>query len=289
MDQMTDSGARARRELARFLKAMRERISPVEAGVAVTPRRRAKGLLREEVAQAAGVSVTWYTWMEQARPTNPSLRVLDGLARALRLDATERAHLVRLARPDLRPAATRTAALSAPLDALLHGLAPHPAYAFNARWDVIAWNAPAACLLGAFAPGRDNVLRRLFLDPGWRSLFAEWDAIARSAVAQFRASTAHLLAEPDLADLVAELQRESPAFAGLWAAQGVEAAPVWMKTLDHPEAGRLRFTYASFQPDSTDEGLRFTIYTPADAQTKQRARALLDQADASVSARRAPR
>jgi transcriptional regulator with XRE-family HTH domain len=172
MDQITDPAAAERRALARFLKAMRDRVSPADAGVAVTSRRRAKGLLREEVAQAAGVSVTWYTWMEQARPTNPSLRVLDGLARALQLDAAEREQLIRLARPDLRPAPPASRGLSAPLTTLLHGLAPHPAYATNVRGDVIAWNAPAARLLGDFAaPGCGNLLRRLFLDPAWRRLF----------------------------------------------------------------------------------------------------------------------
>jgi transcriptional regulator with XRE-family HTH domain len=288
MDQITDHAATERRALARFLKAMRERVSPQEAGVAVTARRRAKGLLREEVAQAAGVSLTWYTWMEQARAANPSLRVLDGLARALRLDATEREHLIRLARPDLRPAPPPSRGLSEPLTTVLHALAPHPAYATNVRGDVIAWNAPAARLLGDFAaPNCGNLLRRLFVDPVWRRLFTNWDVIAPSAVAQFRAATVHLMGE--LEAFVHELERESSEFAALWRGQDVEHPPAWRKTLDHPEAGLLRFDYAVLRPHGADEHLRFTIYTPADTETEQRFARLLSRNQAGASSRASAR
>src|SRR5690349_15148506 len=150
-------------DLAAFLRSRRERIRPHEIGLAVSTRRRAPGLLREEVAQIAGMSVTWYTWMEQARSINPSLRVLEGLARALKLDPAGRAHLFELARPDLRGArvSTPTRTLSEPLVATLGGLAPHPAYVTNERLDVIAWNPPAAMLLGDFAriaPERRNLI-----------------------------------------------------------------------------------------------------------------------------------
>src|SRR5260370_37156576 len=124
---MSDSETQARQELAHFLKDRRTRISARDIGLPVSARRRASGLLREEVAQLAGISVTWYTWMEQARPTNPSMAVLKRLARTLRLSTTERAHLINLARPDLGPAVPpERLVLTVPLADTLHGLAPHP-------------------------------------------------------------------------------------------------------------------------------------------------------------------
>lgn len=269
-----------RRELARFLRAMRDRLSPDALALPVSRRRRARGLLREEVAQAAGMSVTWYTWMEQARPVQPSGHALGGLARALRLDAAERAHLFRLARPDLRPApAGRSGNGPSPaLTAFMHGLAPHPAYLLDERWDVLAWNAPAMRLLGDFGgdgAASRNIMARLFLDPAWRRLFVEWEVIARSVCAQFRRVTASLCADPDFLAFLAMLERESPDFAALWSEHRVEDPPSWRKTLDHPQAGRLRFDFANLHPLGESAGVSLTVYTPADAETAQRFHALL--------------
>ncbi len=280
MPKLPDRPASKHLELARFLKAMRDRTSPAAVGLSVSSRRRAPGLLREEVAQASGISATWYTWMEQARPTNPSQRVLDGLAQGLHLDPAERAHLFRLARPDLQPLAptSPSANLGEALTAVLTGLAPHPAYAMNALWDVIAWNEPAALLLGGFKKGDPlggNVLVRLCLDPAWRRLFVDWDNLVRSAVEQFRGLTARISTDPDFVSFVQKLERASPEFSRLWNRQGVRTPTVWCKTLDHPKAGRLSFNSATMRPDGVAEDLRFSLYTPADSETKRRFAALL--------------
>ncbi|HTN98759.1 MAG TPA: helix-turn-helix transcriptional regulator, partial [Nordella sp.] len=240
---MDDFGARSdnrRHELGHFLKARRARLKPADLGLKPSPRRRAVGLLREEVASAAGMSATWYTWMEQGRPTNPSLHLLERLARVLKLDPVERAHLFQLARPDAqtgqRPPAARQ--LDPSLALLLRGLHPHPAYAFDVLWNVIAWNEAAAALLGAFDmsdPLRGNVLIRLFCDPAWRRLFTDWEAIAQSAVAQYRAQTAALHRDPRRHAILSSLQQANPRFAALWRAQDVAASPAWRKVLDHPE------------------------------------------------------
>jgi hypothetical protein len=153
---------------------------------------------------------------------------------------------------------------------------------------LIAWNAPAARLLGDFAaPNCGNLLRRLFVDPAWRRLFTNWDVIAPSAVAQFRAATVHLMA--GLEGFVRELECESPEFAALWRGQDVEHPPAWRKTLDHPESGRLHFDYAVMRPHGADEHLRFTIYTAADAETERRFAGLLARDQAGTSSRASAR
>ena len=280
MDTNESGSLRRRQELGRFLRTRREHVTPDKLGIAVRRRRRAQGLLREEVAEHAGVSVTWYTWLEQARPMNPSARVLDGLAKALQLDASERRHLYRLARPDLRvanlPAASEC--LSPGLDALLQGLLPHPAYAINACWDVIAWNESANRVFGGFAHLRAderNILSRLLLDAAWRELFVDCDRILESAVAQFRATTAQVAASARVTEFVARLCERSPAFETLWARQHVAQPPVCQKTLKHPRVGKLKFDYATFRPDGASPDVRFTIYTPADVASAQRVRRLI--------------
>jgi transcriptional regulator with XRE-family HTH domain len=267
-------------QLAAFLRSSRDRVRPQELGLPVGPRRRAVGLLREEVAQIAGISATWYTWLEQARPINPSVRALDALARALRLDPAGRAHLFELARPDLRATSTSTPtrALSEPLAETLRDLAPHPAYVTNARFDILAWNGPAVRLLGHFgrhAPAERNLIHLLFIDPAWRSLFVDWRDVAQMTVAQFRASTARLSSDPEFAKFVTAVALASAEFSELWRSHEVRKPLAWTKRLDHPTAGRMAFNFSSFHPDSADDDLRFTIYTPADKDSERRFAALL--------------
>jgi transcriptional regulator with XRE-family HTH domain len=271
MDNVISRSDGDRLELGRFLKSRRTRLKPADLGLKAGPRRRAPGLLREEVASAAGMSATWYTWMEQGRPTNPSAPLLERLAKVLKLDAVERAHLFRLARPE--PIA-KPSVLDPAVETVLRGLHPHPAYAFDPLWNVIAWNDAATALLGAFDPSdprRANVLVRLFRDPSWRKLFTDWETIARSAVAQYRAATAGFA---ERRAILRGLEETSLHFSALWKEQDVAAAPAWRKVLDHPQAGRLVFDYAAL-----GAGAQFhvTIYTPADRATAAAFTPLLDQ------------
>src|SRR5215813_11483969 len=165
-----------RDELAQFLRSRRERLDPKDFGIAVGGRRRTVGLRREEIADAAGISTTWYVWLEQGRDVNASAHALRALGKALRLSQSEQTYLFQIARPDLdwrrRPA--RPALPSANLLSLIEGLAPHPAYVVNRYAQVVATNAPARKLLGDFGsaePWSDNLIARLFLDPAWRALF----------------------------------------------------------------------------------------------------------------------
>lgn len=178
----TADGRHRRAELAAFLRSRRERISPEQAGLPPGTRRRTPGLRREEVAQLAGVGVTWYTWLEQGRQARPSASVLTAIADALRLDTHEREHLFALARdPDDQARGpedhTRAPASAGPaLDTLVRGFEPAPAYAISARFDVLAHNRPAGLLFGDLGPGPGgpaNMLHLGFTAPHWHTLIAD--------------------------------------------------------------------------------------------------------------------
>jgi len=269
----------ARRALADFLRAMRGRATPSSG--ARTTRRRVRGLRREEVAMEAGISLTWYTWLEQGRPVRVSARTLRAVGRALQLAPAERAHLLRLASAALgsgrRSSPTRDA--SDGLRAMVTNLSPHPAYAVNGVWDVLCRNRLADAVFGDFdrEPGStDNVLRRLLLDADWRERFANWDDVAESAIAQFRAATGHFVGSAAWRQFVARLSDESPWFAERWSAQRVVPAVTYTKIVRHPAAGPLTMLYASLAPDGEPPDVRLVVYTPADADTAGRIRGLGD-------------
>ena len=258
---------------------MRGRATPSSG--ARTSRRRVRGLRREEVALAAGISLTWYTWLEQGRPVRVSTRTLRAVGRALRLGPPERAHLLRLATAasgdTRRLPVTRDA--SDGLRTLVTNLSPHPVYAVNGLWDVLCRNRAADVLLGDFdrEPGcTDNVLRRLLLDAEWRERFESWEAVAESAIAQFRAATGHLVGRSVWRQFVASLSDESPWFAERWSAHAIEPAVSYAKVVRHPVAGRLPMVYASLAPAGEPADVRMIVYTPADDDTAARIRRLVD-------------
>jgi hypothetical protein len=164
------------------------------------------------------------------------------------------------------------------LQQVMHGMAPHPAYLTNARWDVLAWNAPAALLFGDFAalpPADRNIAWLLFDHPVWRALFEDWQIIAESTAAQYRASVAALNDDGATQALIQRLQAVSEVFARVWAEQEVDRSPIRRKVLHHAHGGRLVFDYASFLPEGADRGLHLTVYTPADEDTASRFSKLL--------------
>jgi transcriptional regulator with XRE-family HTH domain len=245
---MEDGHDAARRaELSRFLRARRARISPGEAGILLSGRRRTPGLRREEVAEQAGVGVSWYTWLEQGRPITASAQVLDSLARVLQLDTAERAHLFILARgeqpvPPIPATDAVGPAVQLILDALGAAPAYFPAYVVNAYWDAVAWNEIACRVFMDFAalpPRERNLLRFMFTKPLARRLYADWEGTARYTLALFRASTGRVVGETWLAALVSDLAAASPEFAAWWSQGDVRGVPHTGKELDHPLVGRL--------------------------------------------------
>jgi transcriptional regulator with XRE-family HTH domain len=260
-----DANAQRRRELALFLKEKRAALAPQKVGLRPGRRRRTHGLLREEVAQRAGISPTWYTWLEQGREINPSTEVLEQLADALLLTRSERAHVMTLARPIARSRVSMLFShkVSDVLRSWIDGL-DQAAYVLNGRWDVLAWNEAAVRLLGDFGalpPADRNILRMLFLWPHWRRLFVDWECLARSVAAQFRAETARHSGAPELLDLTDTLARDSTEFASLWRARTVDVPQLKVKRLRHPEWGPVELTYAPLRPRGVADDLSVVVYS----------------------------
>ncbi|WP_371346018.1 helix-turn-helix transcriptional regulator [Ancylobacter sp. IITR112] len=263
-------------QLGAFLKDRRQRLDAASLGFG--GRRRTSGLRREEVAQRAHISTTWYTWLEQGRGGAPSARVLDSLARALLLTEAEREHLFLVGighRPKVRPAALE--GITARLQRLLDAMGPIPATVATATWDIIGWNRAARLVLAdyeAMAPEERNILRRMFLDPSTRAAQADWEAVARFLVATFRAESARAGADARAAELVAELSTQSPDFVRLWAENDVRMTGEGAKTIRHPRLGEIGLEFSSFTIDGRPD-LRLMTYVPScDADAEKISRLL---------------
>ena len=237
----------SRDELAAFLRARREALQPAEVGLPSGRRRRTPGLRREEVALLAGVSLTWYTWLEQGRRINASRDVLGALARGLRLDEAARRHLFDLAGPaDADDVAGEPEQVPDALSRLIEAMEPAPAYVLGSAWQILAWNRAEALLYPALEtlpePQR-NLLWIIFADPTTRDLLADWETQARRILAEFRAGTARVVHRPDVATLIGELSLASASFAEWWAERDVAQFQTRLRRYHHPRAGELVFEY----------------------------------------------
>jgi transcriptional regulator with XRE-family HTH domain len=239
-----------RAALAEFLRARRDAVTPEQAGMPRGRGRRTPGLRREEVALLAGVSVTWYTWLEQGRRINASPDVLRAIGRALRLDDAGQAHLLSLAQP-------APSALPAPTEApdalirLIGALDPAPAYVLGPHWEFLAWNAAQERLyprLARLDPPERNLLWVLFADPATRDLIVDWDLHARQALAEFRAVTSAVRTDPEHTRLVERLRSQSNEFARWWAEHDVAGFETRLRRFMHPAAGELTFQYQQLVP-----------------------------------------
>ncbi len=250
--------------LGDFLRTRRRRLDP--EGRPSLRRRRTPGLRREEIAEAAGIGVDWYTRLEQGRGGRPSAGVVDGLARALRLDRAEAEHLRKLAAEPLR--ATFAPETAPPALIRMIEKFPQPAYLTGRRWDVLAVNAAALALYGGgFLDGGrlPNVVAFVLVNPAGRALFGEgWEAQARRMTAQFRVAYDAFAGDPAFAALVAELEAGCPGFRGWWEAHDVRAAPSGVKRLRHAARGWTTYEYATFQCNE-DPAVKLTVYTPVEA------------------------
>ncbi len=246
-----------------FLRDRRARLSP---GPDAPSRRRTPGLRREEVAARAGVSVTWYTWLEQERGGAPSDEVLERLSRALELDDAARELLFLLAQQ--RPPPLKPAPLSPVPPALrrvLDAMATSPAIVKTPTWDIVAWNAAAEAVLTDYAAlpaDQRNVLRLLFGGAVARARLPDWEASARFAIGVFRVEVARTGGSPEAVALAAELQTSSADFRRLWAENDVHSHRVEMKRILHPRAGMLTLETSAFAVDGAD-GLSMIVFTPA--------------------------
>jgi transcriptional regulator with XRE-family HTH domain len=269
---VTDPDAIRRRELSAFLRSRRERLTPLQAGLPANGRRRTPGLRREEVAQLAGVGVTWYTWLEQGRDIKVSTQVLDAISRTLLLDRDERAHLYTLAGSGEVPVGRDCAELTPAARAMLDQFVPFPACVQTGKYDLLAWNRAYTHLISdidALQPEDRNCMWLLFTDPAWRRAITDWDEAARRMTATFRAQMAEHVAEPAWKALLRRLRTASPEFADIWDQHEVSAITTKAKKFRNPHVGMLRFEAVSTWLNPRP-GVRMLVYTPSDAETLRR-------------------
>ena len=265
--------------LGQFLRARRRQLVRAELGVPPTTGRTASGLRREEVAYLAGVSITWYTWLEQGRDVNPSRQVLDSLARTLRLSHNEHVYLLALAgygaphpTPDSSPDT-----VPADVARLLDAFADFPAMAVTTNWTVLAWNAAYEAVYRNIAKvpvAERNFLWLLFTDPYLRTLIPDWELTSMYNVASFRAEAGTRLDEAPFADLVSRLLQTSDAFRSAWESFDIDTMPSRERHFRHPDVGDLHVEQHILAP-SDHPHLRLVTFIPvADSDTAIKMRSL---------------
>ncbi len=256
-----------RQELAAFLRARRARLAPEEVGLPARRRSRTPGLRREDVAERAGISTAWYTYLEQGRSVHPSQSVIARVADALCLTDADRAYLMSLTGDAPSPRSNP----DAPSTRLLQSLVDHitaPAYITDAATRVLAWNALARQIFGDYAawpPEERFLLRLLFSQPAFATRLVDRDGYAARVVHTFRQRSDAHLRDPTVVDMVEELGRRSADFQRLWESRELRRAGSDTLLVDHPD-GRLTFSMVMFQ-DLGPTGVRFNAYLPADPDT----------------------
>jgi len=256
------------RALGELLRSRRERLAPVDVGLPPGTRRRTSGLRREEVAQLASMSVTYYTFLEQGRQARPSEQVLDALAAALRMTRAERRYLLTLAYgtddapPDRADGDAAAAAppperVSAGVGGLVRRLEPCPTLVKGRCWDVLEANQAARELFGDWSgtPGTPNLVRWMFTSDAAREIYLEWEPEARAMLGRFRLAAARHPGDPRVARLIAELRRDSPQVRDWWPTHDV--TPIGgegVKKLRHPRFGPVEYSHVILQvADNPDQ------------------------------------
>ena len=263
--------------LGTYLRTRRAKLDPVALGF-LSQRRRTPGLRREEVAQRANISPTWYTWLEQGRGGSPSADVLDRIARALMLTELEREHLFLLGLGHPPEAHyKKDDGVTPRLQRVLDALEPSPALIRTATWDVVAWNRAVAVMLtdyGAMPPEQRNILRFIFLDPSARDAQYDWKSVAEFVLGAFRIDVARAGAAAEMELLVDEMCRLSPEFKAMWRDNEVRHHGERIKHIKHPVLGKVTFEYSAFAVDGRPE-LSLVIYHPTTPELRGQIAAIL--------------
>lgn len=275
-----------RQNLGEFLRSRRERLTPGAAGLPGGARRRTPGLRREEVAFLAGIGITWYTWLEQGREVHPSADALSAVANALRLDATERRHLFTLAGRPSPESPSALEPIDAPLHRMLESLTEQPAYITGRRWDVLAWNRGAEAVFGEYGAlqgDERNIMHLVFANERHRRLLVDWEPLARTVLATFRADCARYAGDPDFERLIRLLQDASREFRAWWPKHEVLQPLSGQKRILHPTAGHMSFEYTSFSVIGRAD-LKLVLYTPMEERTAGKLQGLLRARHPQISA-----
>ncbi|MDF2824960.1 MAG: hypothetical protein K0R68_2368 [Mycobacterium sp.] len=262
---LVDKRAQQRLALGEFLRARREAAPRAELGFPAVPRMRTSGLRREEVAVLSGVSVTWYTWLEQGRDINPSTQVLDAVAKALRLSPAERDYVLVLGG---YPAASASAGEPGPppphVQRFLDALTGYPAFAIGPTWRIAAWNRAYAALypnIETTDPADRNLLWLVFMDPAIRQLLPEWETDSGRFLAEFRAEAGSRVGEPTYTQLIERLLAGSEHFRIGWQASSVERFASRERRFFHPAVGELLLEHHQLAPADAPE-LQIVAYLP---------------------------
>lgn len=274
------AGSRAQ-ELADLLRSRRGRLQPADVGLPPGTRRRTRGLRREEVAQLAAISTTYYTFLEQGRDVHPSRQVLDALAQALRFAPAERAHLHELAHGHVTTDRHHPGEVLAPaVAALVERLDPYPTYVTGRRFDVLAANLAARALWTdwpALPQQERNMLWWMFTDPAARTILVEWEVEASALLARFRAAADRHPDDPEFAALIGRLQVASAEARAWWARHDIVALSSGTKRLRHPVLGDLELQHVVLQL-ADDPEQKLVTFT-ADATHQQRIAQLIADRD----------
>lgn len=250
---MDDADMRRRRELGAFLRKARARVSPETAGILASGGRKTPGLRREEVANLAGVSVVWYTWLEQGRDIQASMDVLAALSGALRLSKSETEYVQRVGRPPVVDESHRIV-LPEAVERLL-ATVNLPAYVVDRCWNIIRFNRGADLLFGlGQIPVDERNPMKMVWSPGAEELIEDWAGLARRLLSEFRASYALSAGDPRFLRIADELSARSPLFAEWWTEQVVDlTAPMSQATFRHPVVGSIAVHNATLQPTWSPE------------------------------------
>ena len=269
------------KELADFLRTRRAKILPSQIGLSSATRRRTPGLRREEVAQLAGIGVTWYTWLEQGRPIHVSTQVIESLAKVLLLDKQERIHLYLLANQPLPADITGYQGTVSPiLQHVLDSLILCPSLITDQRWNVIAWNEAACSILGDFSKMNTrerNIVWAMFTDDKYKELFVDWTSHAKGLLGRFRLTCGQYIEDSWLAQFIDDLKMQSTEFNLWWPLHEIESNSEKYKQLNHPIAGLLDFEVSNFDV-SDNSGLKLIVHTPVSGtNTATKMKLLLDK------------
>jgi transcriptional regulator with XRE-family HTH domain len=272
LDSPPRTSTSRRAELARFLRARRERLTPQEVGLPPGPRRRTPGLRREELALLAGVGITWYTWLEQGRPINASVQVLDAVARVLRLDQAGREHLYQLAEATPVRTAAGPTVVPAALTEILDSFNPCPAILVNGRFDILQANGGHQSVFRNWHSMpciHRNLLWCGITEPSAREKFLNFDDEIGYLVARLRSNYAAHVGDPDWEEDIRRLAELSPEFADLWARHEVCEAEQRLRIFLDGDVGELRFIINELKISAVP-GMHFIVYTPQDEQSRDR-------------------
>lgn len=271
--------------LSTFLKSKRAKIAPESVGFPMGSRRRTPGLRREEVAQLAGVSPTWYTWLEQGRDIKVSTSVLDCVASALQLNDDERNYLYALAMETGSSTVQhkeKPSEITPSLQRILQELRFCPTIVSDRRCEIVGWNQAASHVFMDFQqiPAEQrNIIQLLFKRKEFRRLAGNWEHFVGGYLAIFRTYYGQYMQDGWYEAFIDEMKRDHPEFQSLWEQSQVSTAPDVLLEFRHAKVGKMLFNLTSFQVQGNND-LRCSVYTPAlESSTEAKLRRLMDRTD----------